>query len=100
MNQNTTGKRSHLIAAKGGATFSQKRSGKQQVSSLHLAYGKLTLAQMAFALPAGTVPGKVEVKADGKGVDSRFEMEDDRIEIQLGEPLTLRAGQTLAVDIA
>jgi len=55
---------------------------------------------MAFALPAGTVPGKVEVKADGKGVDSRFEMEDDRIEIQLGEPLTLRAGQTLAVDIA
>ena len=91
--------RAPFIAAEGWGTFAQKRSGGVQSESLHLRHGKLTLRSMSFALSAGTVPGTVEVKAGGKGVDSRFEMADDRIVIHLGEPVTLRTGQALTVDI-
>ena len=91
--------RAPFIAAEGWGTFAQKRSGGVQSETLQIGYGKLTVRSMSFALSAGTVPGKVEVKVDAKGVPSRFEMSGDRIVIQLGEPLTLRTGQALAVEI-
>ena len=92
--------RAPFITAEGWGTFAQKRDGGVQSESLHLRHGKLTVRSMSFTLSAGTVPRRVEVKADGKGVVSSFEMEGDRIVIHLGEPFILLAGQALAVDIA
>jgi len=90
--------RAPFIASEGWGTFSQKRNEKQQVSSLHLAYGKLRLAQMAFALPEGETPKKVSVEVKGKSVASGFAREGDRLLVRMPKMITLEAGQMIRVE--
>ena len=91
--------RAPFIAAEGWGTFAQQREGRAQVETLRLNYGQLKLKRMAFGLAGGKRAASARVTLDGAELEAVHRMAEDRVEIRLADAATVRAGQTLEIEI-
>ena len=92
--------RAPFTAAEGWGTFAQKRAGGTQSETLKVVHGKLRLKTLAFAVPSGTTPGRVEVLKAGVPVKAKLSVAQSRVTVTLAGPVSLTAGQQLELLIA
>jgi uncharacterized protein (DUF608 family) len=91
--------RSAFITAQGWGTFSQKRKGNTQAETLSLNWGRLSLEQMEFDLPAGKRAKDVKLNVNNKSTESTYRMDKNRVVIALMKPAVIEAGRSIEVSI-
>jgi non-lysosomal glucosylceramidase len=87
-----------FTTAEGWGSYEQERQAKQQSCRIHLKWGKLRLAELAF-VPPSTGIQKVTLLIDGQPWEFDYELKDGRLHIRLKAACCLRAGQALEVHI-
>jgi hypothetical protein len=89
-----------FTAAEGWGTFTQKRQANMQQERIEVAWGKLRLKTLAFALPANVRAAKLVAKVNGQPVATSHTLENGRLTITLADALTLDPGIALEVTIS
>ena len=90
--------RAPFVTAHGWGTFTQSRAANSQAATLFVAHGQLTLNRLRLAV-SGPARSAV-VSLDGQTVALRLSETNGAASLEFAEPLTLAAGQTLAIAIA
>ncbi len=89
-----------FTAAQGWGTYQQKRTDKNQTSTIQLQYGELKLHTLKFEVPEGRNIKKVKVSIDGKKkIKATFKQEGDEIEIEMTKPMVFTAGDKLQIEM-
>jgi len=91
--------RAAFTTAEGWGTFSQKRDGAAQRSTIALKYGRLRLRTLVLQAPGQGAPKQVTVTVAGKATPAKATLADGRVQLALASDVTLAAGQTLDVVI-
>ena len=89
-----------FTAAEGWGTFTQKRQANMQQERIEVAWGKLRLKTLAFALPANVPAAKLVAKVNGQPVATSHTLENGRLTITLADALTLDSGIAIEVTIS
>lgn len=89
--------RSVFTGAAGWGQIVQRRAGGEQVEEIAVAHGEVAVRSLAFALPEGSGLAGVTVETGGAEVACEPAQVGTRVEIRLGVPQTVHAGQTLRV---
>ncbi|MCG8554901.1 MAG: hypothetical protein MJD61_06380 [Proteobacteria bacterium] len=87
--------RAAFVGAEGWGTFSQQRVGRVQSEQIDIKYGQLRLAKLGFELAPSLRPSRVTVQ----GADAVFRLNGSRLQVDLAPQVTLRAGDSLRVEI-
>lgn len=91
--------RSFFSAAEGWGTFTQKRTARSQVDTLEVAYGKVILKTLSFALPGDASAHTVTLSiGKTRNAECSSHQKDGRLTITLPTPIELKAGQKLTVE--
>ncbi|MDX9975608.1 MAG: GH116 family glycosyl-hydrolase [FCB group bacterium] len=91
--------RAPFTAAEGWGTYAQTREGGTQRSTLTMRHGQLRLRTLALEFPGDTPPTRTTVTLAGQPVPASFARDGHRIEIALGNDVTLAVEQDLIVDL-
>ena len=91
--------RAAFTSAQGWGTFSQQSSGGKQQARIALKWGNLRLKTLSMGLPDGAKPGTVAIAVEGKTVEAKHAVTDNRITITLAEEAILQAGQKIEIAI-
>ena len=89
-----------FTVAEGWGTFAQQRDGTTQTERLLLRYGKVRLQALGFALPGGKEPRSVVVRLGEKRLAAEARQIGTKVEITLGAPVVVEAGEALEITIA
>jgi len=89
--------RAAFTTAEGWGTFAQKIEGGKHTASLKLAWGRLRLSEISLASNAS---GAVAAAVDGRKIGSKSARARGKVVATLDSELTLKAGQTLSIQIA
>jgi uncharacterized protein (DUF608 family) len=89
-----------FTAAEGWGSFSQKQGDGKMTATLSLRYGQLRLASLGLTPPAGITPAHVKSSLQNQAVDAILDSSPGRAKIVFKEPLTLKAGQTMVVNLS
>ena len=89
--------RAAFTAAEGWGTFAQMRSEKSQREQVALRWGRLNLKSLAFTVPADWKAVSVAARVGDKSVNSRAAVQNDRVQIELAEPVRLSEGQEMEI---
>ena len=89
-----------FTAAEGWGTFTQTRKNEKQTATLAVAWGKLRLRTLAFALPDGQTAKSAQITLAGKRLPSTFTQEGNRLLLTLPTDALVNTHQTLNVTIA
>jgi len=85
-----------FTATEGWGTFSQKRSDGQQLETLKLQSGKLTLKTLHFTGQGGKSV-HVKVSINGRNLPAKLTQQGEKLTVTLGRELTIKAGDTLRI---
>lgn len=88
-----------FITAEGWGTFVQQRKGETQDHLLQLHWGRLTLKQMKFDLPAGRTAKKVLIKVNDKKIKALCQMAENRVTVPFDKLVQIEAGQRIQIEI-
>jgi len=88
-----------FTAAQAWGTFSQKREPKKQTELIEIKHGTLRLTKLRFEVPEGIRPTKVTASIDNRNLDVAFDVEENRVNIDLRRDVELEAESALTVDI-
>ena len=92
--------RAALTAAEGWGTYWQRTEGGKLAAGIELHYGRLRLKTLRLGPLPKPAPQAVGLQLEGKPVAARMAAADgQRAELQLTEPLTIEAGQRLAIEL-
>lgn len=91
--------RAPFTSAAGWGTFSQKRDGNTQTESIELKWGRLRLKTLAFDLPNDCKAGSISVKCAGKTIKANYEMNNNRIVIDLQNDVNIQSNQAMEIKI-
>ncbi|MGD9420493.1 MAG: GH116 family glycosyl-hydrolase [Verrucomicrobiota bacterium JB025] len=86
-----------FTTAEGWGSFSQQVEQGQQLETLELRHGQLSLKTMAFAPVEGSRASTVQVELDGQPIAAGFKTEGGRYVLSFGKELKLTAGQALQI---
>ncbi|NOX55642.1 MAG: hypothetical protein GXP27_14630 [Planctomycetes bacterium] len=89
--------RAVFTASEGWGTIEQTRTGRLQTSRVTVRWGRLRLKTLALQVPTQTEAKKVSVTLAGRPVSSRFQQTAQRLMVELSEPISLSADQTLEI---
>jgi hypothetical protein len=89
--------KSAFTAAEGWGTYSQKVDGNKMTAMLKLAWGNLSLSEIALEVVAGST---AEVWSRGHRVNGATSMSASRLTVKLEKPVRLQAGDSLEVRVA
>jgi hypothetical protein len=90
---------SFFTAAEGWGLFTQTRRFGTQRAALALRSGQLAVRELVFAPPRRSAPSRVRVAGPSGDVQSTFILRDGDLIISLQQPVTLKTGETLSVEI-
>ena len=90
---------SFFTAAEGYGLYSQTLSGNRLKASIALKEGRLRVAELVLAPPAGIQPKSAQIKLAGKTVAASFEAKDGDVKLRLKNPLILKGGQQLEIQV-
>ncbi len=88
-----------FTSAQGWGTLEQSREGRVQSQRVHVRWGRLTLASLAFDLPSQAHAQSTAIRATGKELKARFAQSGPRIAIEISEQVTIREGESLDIEI-
>ncbi len=91
--------RAAFTAAEGWGSFSQKRQDDAQHERINVAWGKLRLKTLAFAVSEDNAAKTVTVRAGDEDIAARHTLEDGWVTIALADELLLDEGESLEVVI-
>jgi len=91
--------RAAFTAAEGWGSFAQTRDAQSQQEQLDLRWGRLTLNDLAFAVPQDWKAVTVTARIASKPVNIQQLVQDGRVQILLGSPVTLSQGQKMVIEI-
>jgi len=86
-----------FTTAEGWGTFAQKLEGREPSAEVSVRWGKLRLRTLTLGLFGDADPLRADVTLAGKPLPATLLKRDGRWVIELPNPATLNAGQTLAV---
>lgn len=89
--------RAAFTAAEGWGTFSQKRDQGIQRDTLEVRWGKLRLRTLAFELPAGARPTRVNVRLGDTPLAATHRLDGRRCLVTLAKGAVIPEGQVLEV---
>jgi len=91
--------RAAFTAAQGWGLFTQSRKGAGQREEIQVRWGRLNLRTLAFLVPQRWKQVDVTVRLNGKNLDNKSTLDAKRVNVNLGDAITLSTGQTLQVEI-
>ncbi len=91
--------RCFFSAAEGWGSYSQQRKGAVQQQTLSLSWGSLRLRELRFLVNGQNRAKSVRITLHGKPVACTYKMSDGHVIVFLSSPITLHAGEQLAVRI-
>ncbi|MGJ8679428.1 GH116 family glycosyl-hydrolase [Paraglaciecola sp.] len=89
--------KSAFTVAQGWGSFAQIQTTNQQIETIELKYGSLTLKQLAFEFPA-----KLETSSfsfNGQELDYQIEQSSNKVTINLKEKVTLSANDAITITL-
>ena len=89
-----------FTAAEGWGSFTQQRTGTQQIMNVTMQQGQLSLKTFAFDVAPGATTGSFQFWLNGVPVSATTSRSGDRITVTLTSTLILSAGQSLAATMA
>ncbi len=92
--------RSFFAAGTGWGLFNQQNAGAERVSTIELRAGELTLRRLILGRPAGTTALEIRLQKDGADLAVEVGQDGERLVIDLAEPLSTAAGETLRAVVA
>lgn len=90
---------SFFTAAEGWGLFTQTRQGGAQRSRIELRHGRLRLRTILLTSPGPESPPQCRITVAGQPLSANLALENGRITIRLGTPLTLQAGETMELEL-
>jgi len=90
---------SFFTAAEGWGVFVQSRKDGIQTERLELKHGQLELRELVFEVPAAKTDAKATVKAGGRPLAAKTSVHGTELRLNLDQPVELKAGETLLVEI-
>ncbi|MFM7181419.1 MAG: GH116 family glycosyl-hydrolase [Verrucomicrobiales bacterium] len=91
---------SFFSAANGWGLFTQNRSDGKQESAIHLKFGTLDLKSITLGIPEGMRSANARITLDGKELPHKpLTHKGSTIEINLEQPITIKAGSSLALEL-
>ncbi len=87
-------------APEGWGSLRQTRRGKTQRNEVKVEAGRVLVAQLRLDAPLGATSKQIRVAVNGKPVPVAAQVTENGMRIALSGPVSLRAGETLAVSIA
>jgi hypothetical protein len=91
--------RSFFTAAEGFGVFGQKRQGNEQVCTIDVRDGRLTIRRLVLHVPATARRVAAVVELSGNEVPVHLETQDCRVELPLRRPVTITGGRSLHVTL-
>jgi len=88
-----------FTTAEAWGTFSQKREPKKQTQRIEIKHGSLRLTKLHFQIAEGLKPGIVTASVNNRKVAVGFDVEKNRVNIDLRKDVELEAESTLIIDI-
>jgi len=89
--------RSAFTCAEGWGSFSQVREGNEQVNTIEVNWGQVSLKSLSFSAPKEAT--NVSVTVGRRRIKSVNNISDGRIHISLPREINLKAGQTLTIKL-
>jgi non-lysosomal glucosylceramidase len=86
-----------FTAAEGWGTLRQTRQHESQTNSIDVKHGTVRLRELVFELPTGAKQSVARLETNGHTPPHRSVQTGHRVQINLDEPLSVEAGQTLTV---
>jgi uncharacterized protein (DUF608 family) len=90
---------SFFTAAEGWGLFTQRRTADSQTAQINVRSGRLNVTTLVLQLPEGAKAARVAVQHQGQTVSTTFTLNRKDIRITLAKPLSVLAGQLLAITI-
>ena len=91
--------RAPFVAAQGWGTFSQTRRGNTQSATIQLRWGKAEVQSIGLKPLKDIGATQVRVQRDGKPVTANVTKQDDRVTVTLEKPMTVKADQSLTIEL-
>jgi len=91
--------RAAFTAAEGWGTIEQKQEAGRQTNTITLKWGRLRVCSFSTTVAEGQKPSKVLLTVDGKPVKIKVKLTDQKLAVGLAQPVCLKPGQTLTVEI-
>ncbi|HRY47097.1 MAG TPA: GH116 family glycosyl-hydrolase [Candidatus Paceibacterota bacterium] len=92
--------RAAFTTAEGWGSFSQTIEASRQMEIIKIVYGHLNLKTLAFQVAGSQTIGNSEIKLDGKPVAHQRIQKDQRMRLELSEPVLITAGHQLEIVLA
>lgn len=91
--------RSFFTTAAGYGTYAQKRREREQVMTLHLRFGELTLRSWRAVLPEGVRATQVTLQLKSENLAIATQQDGGQLSVNLSQSLHLKAGETLMLSV-
>ena len=91
--------RAAFTSAEGWGTITQARDDNTQTNTVEVKHGRLRLTTLAVDL-AGRSPSKVTVTQGDTKIAATLKPTDGLAQIELGEEVTLDAGELLTIELS
>jgi uncharacterized protein (DUF608 family) len=92
--------RCFFTAGEAWGSYAQRRDRTSQSHVVDLRWGSLTLQRLELPrLADGAPPGLRRLSAAERGLDGRLAVDGDKLTVELAQPVTLHAGDSLVVEI-
>jgi uncharacterized protein (DUF608 family) len=92
--------RAPFTAAAGWGTFGQKRDGSTFTAVIDLKWGKLRLRTLALEVPEKSAVETVRLRANGRAVEVKHQLQGRRLLLTLPADVTIDAGQKIEAEVA
>jgi non-lysosomal glucosylceramidase len=92
--------RCFFTAGEAWGSYAQRRSPSGQSHVVDLRWGSLILQRLELPhLAGGAQPALRRLSAAGRAVEGRLLVDGEKLTVELARPVTLRAGESLVVDV-
>lgn len=92
--------RAPFTCATGWGTLTQRRAGATQIADITLRWGDLTLRTIGLRATKNMNAKRVEVKLGVRAINATIDVADDRVTIELEQPVTIDSDQTMTVTLS
>ena len=90
---------SFFTAAQGWGVFTQYRKGNKQTKLIDVRYGKVRVASIVFQVSQKTKPISVTVLHNQRAATTTQTISGDEVVITLEQPVVIKAGESLLVEV-
>ena len=92
--------RAPYTCAEGWGTFSQQQTEANQIATIEVVWGKLSLQTIALAVPSAMQVDRCVVAVGSDPIEAIFDQDGGRVVVTLKDPVLLSRGSSLAIELS